>query len=423
MNHDLTQPLIYHLSFIISPDHFYLYPMSNNRQLFLTHLAPTSDAPLLLEIESAKGVELFGKDGKKWLDLISGISVSNVGHCHPDVVAAVTAQASKYMHVMVYGELVQSPQVEYAHALTTLLPESLNSCYLVNSGSEAIEGAMKLAKRYTGRHEIIAFNNAYHGSTQGALSIIGSEYFRNSYRPLLPSIKHLDYNNISALNEISTETACVIIEVIQGEAGAVFPSRGYIQAVAAACKKNGALLVIDEIQTGFMRTGNFMAFMDENIVPDILVLAKGMGGGMPIGAFIASREIMTTLASNPVLGHITTFGGHPVCCAAALAALKVVTKLDGREIERKGELFRSSLVHPEIKSISGKGLLLGVEFENEEINKKVIAECIENGVFTDWFLFAPHKMRIAPPLIIEDHQIFMACEIILKSLKKVTSDK
>ena len=397
--------------------------MSTNRQLFLTHLAQTSDAPLLLEIESAKGVVMFGKNGKKWLDLISGISVSNVGHCHPEVVKAVTDQASKYMHLMVYGELVQTPQVEFASALTAMLPESLSSCYLVNSGSEAIEGAMKLAKRYTGRHEIIAFNNAYHGSTQGALSIMGSEFFRNSFRPLLPSIKHLDYNDFSALEQISKQTACVIIEVVQGEAGAYMPSPGYLTAVARHCKQNGTLLVFDEIQTGFRRTGPFMAFMGEGVVPDILVLAKGMGGGMPLGAFLASKEIMACLMDNPVLGHITTFGGHPVCCAAALAALKIVAGIEATGIQRKGELFRKLLVHPEIKSISGKGLMLGVEFESEEFNKKVIDNCIENGVFTDWFLFAPHKMRIAPPLIIEDHQIFMACEIILNAVKQVTSDK
>jgi len=393
--------------------------MPNNRQLFLNHLAPTSDAPMLLEIESAKGVELFGKDGKKWLDLISGISVSNVGHCHPDVVKAVCDQASKYMHLMVYGELVQTPQLEFVKALTGMLPGNLDCCYLVNSGSEAIEGAMKLAKRATGRHEIIAFNNAYHGSTQGALSIIGSEYFRNSYRPLLPSVRHLDYNDIDALNQISNQTACVVIEIIQGEAGAMLPSTGYLEAVSAACRKNGALLVVDEIQTGFARTGSFMAFMDHNIIPDILVVAKGMGGGMPLGAFIASKTLMTALSNNPVLGHITTFGGHPVCCAAALAALKIVTGIDRSEIQRKGELFRTLLVHPEIKGITGKGLLMGVEFKSEVFNKKVIERCIENGVFTDWFLFAPHKMRIAPPLIIEDHQIFTACTLILQSVNQV----
>ena len=392
--------------------------MLNQRQLFLHHLAQTSTTPLLLEIDHAIGVEMFGKDGKKYLDLISGISVSNVGHCHPEVVQAITDQANKYMHLMVYGELVQTPQVAYAEALTGLLPEALSSVYLVNSGSEAIEGAMKLAKRFTGRHEIIAFNNAYHGSTQGALSIIGSEYFRNSFRPLLPSIKHLNYNDFSALNEISEQTACVVIEAVQGEAGAIPAQKDYLKAVAEKCRQTGALLVLDEIQTGFKRTGPLMAFMNEHIVPDILVLAKGMGGGMPIGAFIASNQIMNSFTDNPVLGHITTFGGHPVSCAAALATLKIITGISEVEIHRKSELFRKLLVHPEIKSVTGNGLLLGVEFENEETNKRIINTCIQNGVFTDWFLFAPQKMRIAPPLIIEDHQIFMACEVILKAVGK-----
>lgn len=393
--------------------------MPTNRQLFLSHLAPTSDSPMLLEIDHAKGVELFGKDGKKWLDLISGISVSNVGHCHPDVVEAVTRQVSRYMHLMVYGEVIQSPQVEYAQALTAFLPPSLSSCYFVNSGSEAIEGAMKLSKRFTGRHEIIAFNNAYHGSTQGALSIIGSEYFRNSFRPLLPGIQHLNYNIEEELEAITTKTACVIIEIIQGEAGAMVPDAGFLQKVAGRCKATGTLLVADEIQTGFRRTGPLMAFMDAGIIPDILVLAKGMGGGMPIGAFISSKEIMSSLASRPVLGHITTFGGHPVSCAAASAALKIVAEIDEKEIHRKSELFRTLLVHPQIKSISGKGLLLGVEFSDEIYCKRVIHKCIENGIFTDWFLFASQKMRIAPPLIISNHEISTACNLILKSINEV----
>lgn len=392
--------------------------MLNHRQLFLQHLAPTSTSPLLLEIDRASGCEMFAPDGKSYLDLISGISVSNVGHCHPDVVKAINAQVGRYMHLMVYGELVQAPQVNLAKALTDLLPDPLNSVYFVNSGSEAIEGAMKLAKRYTGRHEIIAFHNAYHGSTHGALSIIGSEYFRNSYRPLLPSIKHLHYNNKNELDQITEKTACVIIEAIQGEAGAVVPDEGYLAAIADRCKETGTLLVMDEIQTGFRRTGPLMAFMEEQIVPDILVLAKGMGGGMPIGAFVASRELMSCFADNPVLGHITTFGGHPVSCAAALASLIIVSNIEEREILRLGELFKSLLVHPAIRSVSGKGLLWSVEFENEEINKQVINTCLENGILTDWFLFAPHKMRIAPPLIIKDHQIFMACEVILKSISK-----
>jgi len=397
--------------------------MLSNRQLFLNHLAPTSDAPLMLEIEKAVGMVLYGAEGKEWLDLISGISVSNVGHCHPEVVQAVREQAGKYMHLMVYGEVVQSPQVTYAHELTAMLPGNLNCCYLVNSGSEAIEGAMKLAKRVTGRHEIVAYNNAYHGSTQGALSIIGSEYFRNSYRPLLPSIRHIEYNSFSGLDQISTNTACVIAEVVQGEAGCILPVQGYLKALAEKCTATGALLVFDEIQTGFNRTGSFMAFSAEQVIPDILVVAKGMGGGMPLGAFIASKEMMHTFTENPALGHITTFGGHPVSCAAAKATLHILKSMNPSDVTRKGELFRSLLVHSSVRSISGKGLLLAVEFESESFNRKVINRCIENGIFTDWFLFAPHKMRIAPPLIIEDHQIFMACEIILKSIDEVNNEK
>jgi acetylornithine/N-succinyldiaminopimelate aminotransferase len=392
--------------------------MLSNRQLFLRHVAQTSDAPLMLEIENAQGVFLFDTNGKQYLDFISGISVSNVGHCHPEVVEAVREQAGKYMHLMVYGELIQSPQVQYAKALTGLLPSSLNSCYFTNSGAEAIEGAMKLAKRYTGRPEIISFKNAYHGSTQGALSIMGSELFKNSFRPLLPAVRILDYNNKAQLNQITSQTACVIVEVIQGEAGVVMPENGFISALAEQCIKKGALLVFDEIQTGFRRTGPMMAFMDEGVVPDILVLAKGMGGGMPLGAFIAPIEMMKSLVSDPVLGHITTFGGHPVSCAAALAALRIVEQITPEDISRKSELLRNRIVHKKVKSVSGKGLMLAVEFGNEEFNRKVIARCLENGLLTDWFLFAPHKMRIAPPLTISDHQIFIAAELILQSIEE-----
>jgi acetylornithine/succinyldiaminopimelate/putrescine aminotransferase len=282
---------------------------------------------------------------------------------------------------------------------------------------------MKLAKRYTGRPQLVAFRNAYHGSTQGALSLMGDEYFRNAFRPLLPGILHLEFNNTNVLDQVTEKTAAVVIEIIQGEAGASCPTKGYLEAVAKRCRETGALLIVDEIQTGFHRTGPMMAFMNENIVPDILVLAKAMGGGMPVGAFIASKEIMNCLTNNPVLGHITTFGGHPVSCAAALAALRIVRSMDEKEIIRKGELFRQQLVHPAIKNITGKGLLLGVDFGDEATNKSVIARCIENGVFTDWFLFAPHKMRIAPPLVIEDHQIFMACGIILKSIEEMINEK
>lgn len=395
--------------------------MLTNRQLFLQHLAPTSDEPLMLEIESASGCEMFTSDGKVLIDLISGISVSSVGHCHPNVVHAVQEQASRYMHLMVYGEVIQAPQVQFATALTSMLPPSLNSCYLVNSGSEAVEGAMKLAKRVTGRHEIIAFENAYHGSTQGALSIIGSEYFRNSFRPLLPGIKHLQFNNVEMLQSITENTACVITEIIQGEAGAVASANGFLTKLQQRCRETGTLLIADEIQSGFKRTGSFMAFLDEGIVPDVLLLAKGIGGGMPLGAIVADKSLMQQLAQNPVLGHITTFGGHPVSCAAALAALKVIEQMPSEEITRKSELFREKLVHPFIREVTGKGLLLGIDFGTEWFNKEVIKRCIANGVFTDWFLFAPHKMRIAPPLIISDHQIFICCEVILKAVDEVAA--
>lgn len=390
-----------------------------NRQMFLSHLAQTSLEPLLIDIESASGVVLHGKDGKRWLDLISGISVSSAGHCHPEVVAAIHGQLNKYMHVMVYGELVLSPQVNFAKSLVDLLPAPLDCCYFVNSGSEAIEGAMKLAKRFTGRPNIIGFNDAYHGSTQGALSLIGSEYFRNAFRPLLPGVHHIDFDAYDQLDLINSNTACVVIEMVRGEAGALPAHPDFIAAVYHKCKQTGALFIVDEIQSGFHRTGPFMAFMDYNVIPDVLVLGKAIGGGLPMGAFIASRELMNSLASNPVLGHITTFGGHPVCCAAAMAALQVVERVGQSEVERKGRLFMDLLKHPAILSVSGKGLMMGVEFASEKLAKEVIASCIQKGVFTDWFLFAPHRIRIAPPLIINDDEIQQACAIIIESINEV----
>jgi acetylornithine/N-succinyldiaminopimelate aminotransferase len=327
------------------------------------------------------------------------------------------------MHLMVYGELVQTPQTELAHELCSLLPSTLNSCYFVNSGSEAIEGALKLAKRATGRTGIVSFKNAYHGSTHGALSIMGDEFFKTAFRPLLPGVTILDYGVETQLSQIDTHTACVVVEAIQGEAGAIEPANGFLKQLEARCRETGALLILDEIQTGFGRTGPLFAFSRSGITPDILVLAKGMGGGMPIGAFIASRELMSQFSANPVLGHITTFGGHPVSCAASLAALKVVKAISPEETERKGNLFREKLVHPEILSITGRGLMLGVEFRSENFNRSLITRCISRGVFTDWFLFAPNKMRIAPPLVIEDHHIFMACDVILQCLEDMLNDK
>lgn len=385
-------------------------------------LAQTSGQPLAMEVVSAQGVELFGPNGETWIDLISGISVSSVGHSNPDVLQAINEQASKYMHLMVYGELALSPQVEFARSILERLPKSLDNCYFVSSGSEAIEGAMKLAKCHTGRFEIAAFNNAYHGSTQGALSIIGSEYFRRSYRPLLPGIKHLDFDDEKQLEQIDSSTACVVMEMVRGEAGAMNPMTGFIKKVYDRCKHVGALFVVDEIQSGFYRTGPFMAFLDEDVVPDILVIGKAMGGGLPLGAFIAPKQIMSSLMENPVLGHITTFGGHPVCCAAGNASLSVLSQIGAHRIEQAETLFREKLVHPRIHSVSGKGLLLGVDLGTEAFNRAVVSECINRGLLTDWFLFAPHKLRIAPPLIISDDHISKACEVILESIEAVASN-
>jgi acetylornithine/succinyldiaminopimelate/putrescine aminotransferase len=387
------------------------------RQLFLANNAQTTDFPLLLEINRAEGICLFDADGNAYLDLISGIGVSNIGHSNPRVVAAIKNQVDQYMHLMVYGEYVQTPQVKFAQKLVSLLPPPLDSVYFVNSGTEAIEGAMKLAKRYTGRSEIVACRNSYHGSTQGALSIMGNEDYKQAYRPLLPGISLVEFNNPNDLEQITTNTACVIIETIQGEAGIRVPDLNYMQALRERCTQTGALLILDEIQAAFGRSGKLFAFEHFSITPDVLVLAKALGGGMPLGAFIASNQIMSALKENPILGHITTFGGHPVCCAAGLAALDVL--LDERLIEQvpeKEKLFRELLVHPAIKEVRGKGLMLAAELENFEINKKIIDRCIDHGVIVDWFLHCSNSMRIAPPLIITPAEIRKACSIILEAI-------
>ncbi|RRB07921.1 aspartate aminotransferase family protein [Larkinella rosea] len=387
-----------------------------HRQLFFQHVAQTSDFPLALEIERAEGVYLYG-NGSRYIDLISGIGVSNVGHRHPAVVAAIQEQLDKYLHLMVYGEYIQSPQVELAQALAQTLPEPLDTVYFTNSGTEAIEGTMKLAKRFTGRREIISCFNAYHGATQGALSLSGSENFKRNFRPLLPEIRHIQHGDWQHLELITGRTAAVILEVVQGEAGVRVPDASYLQAVRQRCTEVGALLVFDEIQTGFGRTGTFWAFEGFGVVPDIVVCAKGMGGGMPIGAFISSAEIMGVFKVNPILGHITTFGGHPVCSAASLATLRVVQaeKLHD-QAEAKGQLIRQLLVHPAIREIRGKGLMLAAEFESFDVLKPVIDRAIERGVITDWFLFCDNSMRIAPPLIITEAQIREACDILLDSI-------
>jgi acetylornithine/N-succinyldiaminopimelate aminotransferase len=384
-----------------------------NRRIFLNHIGQTSPAPLLLEIVRAEGCKLYDIHNKQYIDLIGGISVCNVGHRHPKVIEAINRQVNDYLHVMVNGELVLAPQTSYAKLLTDNLPPSLNSVFYTASGTEATEGAMKLAKRVTGRTQIAAFNNSYHGSTQGSLSIIGSEYWRNAFRPLLPGILHLDFNSLESLEHITAKTACVVAETIQAEAGVIVPRKSWMQALRKKCDDTGALLILDEIQCGFGRNGTLWAFDQFGIVPDILLLGKALGGGMPLGAFIADKKMMDALTNNPVLGHINTFGGHPVCCAAGFAAMKVL--LDENiiaDVPSKERLFIKHLRNPAIKSIRSCGLMIALEFENFEENKKVIDVLIETGVFTDWFLFAPQCLRIVPPLNISTTEITQACNII-----------
>lgn len=375
---------------------------------------------MALEIVKAEGCELIDSHGKRYIDLIGGISVANVGHRHPRVVEAIKTQADEYLHVMVYGEFVQSPQVQYAHALAEKLPSPLSSVYFTNSGAEAVEGAMKLAKRVSGRTEIIGFDHSYHGSTQGALSIIGSEYWRNAFRPLLPGVQHLRYNNFDDLDRITSRTACVIAETIQAEAGIKPPAKDWMQALRTRCTDTGTLLILDEIQAGFGRTGKLWGFQHFEVVPDVLLLGKALGGGLPLGAFIASPELMNQFTDNPVLGHITTFGGHPLSCSAGLAAFNVL-QAEGltAAVAEKAAWFRGNLTHEIIRSISNFGLWMALEFENFEQCKKVIDHCIANEVITDWFLFAPNCLRISPPLTITEDQVRKAAAVIIEGCRKI----
>lgn len=397
----------------------YLCDMLTQRQLFLQHVAQTSPAPLALEIVRAEGVYLYDASGHAYIDLIAGISVSNVGHRHPHVVGAIKAQLDKYMHLMVYGEYVQSPQVLLAQRIAQLLPAPLSSCYFVNSGAEAVEGALKLAKRFTGRTGLVSFRNAYHGSTHGALSMMGDEFFKQAFRPLLPDVQHLPFGDVEALQRIGTHTAAVLVEPVQGEAGAIVPPAGFLAALRARCNETGTLLLFDEIQTGFGRTGKLFGFEHSGVIPDIILFAKGLGGGMPIGAFVSSPAIMQTLTENPVLGHITTFGGHPVSCAAALATIEVLVNenlcagIAGRE-----QLIRRTLVHSAISEIRGQGLLLAVVLPDAAFCMEVIRRCIAQGVITDWFLFCDRALRIAPPLNITTEVLQNACNIILQSIEE-----
>lgn len=389
----------------------------NNRQVFLNHIGQTSPTPLALEIIKAEGCKLMDVDGKEYIDLIGGISVCNVGHGNKKVIGAINKQINDYLHVMVNGELVLSPQTAYAKLLTDNLPASLNSVFFTTSGTEATEGAMKMAKRFSGRTQIAAFNNSYHGSTQGSLSIMGSEYWRNAFRPLLPDILHLTFNSFESIDQITDQTACIIAETIQAEAGVIIPDKKWLQALRNKCNDTGTLLILDEIQCGFGRNGTLWAFEQFDIVPDVLLVGKALGGGMPLGAFIADKKIMDCLTNNPVLGHINTFGGHPVSCAAGNAALEFLLKENILEtVFEKEKLFIATLNSSKIKSIRSKGLMIALEFENFEENKKVIDALIANGVFTDWFLFASECLRIAPPLTITFEEITFVCSVINHTL-------
>lgn len=395
--------------------------MSSNREIFLNHLGLPSKNPLGIEIESANGIYMYDTKGKEYIDMVSGVAVSNVGHRHPKVIQAIKDQLDNYMHLMVYGEFIQSPQVHLAKKLTDNLPSSLDSVYFVNSGSEAIEGAIKLAKRYAGKTEIIAFKNAYHGGTHGALSILGNESLKNAFRPLLPDVKHIDFNSFDDLSEISEKTACVVVESVQAEAGIILPDQHFLSSLKEKCNNTGTLLILDDIQMGFGRTGKLFSFENFNFVPDIMAIAKGMGGGMPIGAFISSKEIMDSLTYNPELGHITTFGGHPVCCAAALANLEVILedKL-ADQANNKGAIFKEALSEiKQIKEIRQIGLMLGLELENIATTDKLIQHFIEHGLVSDRFLFMPNAFRIAPPLIISQTEIEKTIGLINKCFKKM----
>ena len=390
----------------------------NVRQLFQQHIAQTSQAPIGLHIVRAKGNYLFDAEGKSYLDLIGGISVCNLGHGREEIINAVKRQAESYMHVMVYGELVQSPQVAYATLLTQHLPSTLDSIYFTNSGAEATEGALKLARRVTGRTDIIAANKSYHGNTTGALSVMGDEYWRNAFRPLMPGVWHYDYNSNELIDHINENTACVILETVQAEAGVIAPQKAWLKSVREKCTQTGTLLILDEIQCGFGRTGMLWGFECLDVIPDILLLGKALGGGMPLGAFVSSYQNMQTLTHSPVLGHITTFGGHPVCCAAGMAAFELLLKEKIIEdVTHKEQLCLSLLKHSNIKAVRSKGLLIAVQLDSFDGVMNVLSKCLAQGLFADWFLFASDCIRIAPPLTITKDEIRKACEILLTCLE------
>ncbi|HET8858653.1 aspartate aminotransferase family protein [Marivirga sp.] len=392
----------------------------SEKEIFLTHIAQTSPFPFLLEIESAKGIYLYSSDGKPYMDLISGVAVSNLGHQHPKVIEAIKKQLDKHMHIMVYGEYVQSASNQLAKLLCDHLPKHLNSVYFCNSGAESIEGALKLAKRVTGRTQMLAFRGAYHGSTHGALSISSNENKKYRFRPLLPDVGFLRLNNHDDLSFITERTACVVIETVQGDAGIRIPEKKFLEALRQKCNETCTLLIMDEIQSGIGRTGKLFAFEHFGVEPDILCTAKALGGGLPLGAFIANKNQMSLFTKQPMLGHINTFGGNPMSCAAAVATLEVI--LEGNflsEVERKGAKFEELISHPAIVEVRRKGMMFAFEFESDEIVNKIVQECLANGVICFWFLSCPNSFRIAPPLTINDEEIDKACEIINNAIKKV----
>lgn len=393
--------------------------MDFSQETFLNKLAQTTDSPYLIAIERAEGIYLYSPEGKRYTDLISGIGVSNIGHRHPKVIEAIKKQLDKHMHVMVFGEYIQAPSNQLAARLTGLLPQALNCCYFVNSGTEANEGALKLAKRFTGRTEIVSCHKSYHGSTHGSLSVSGNEQKKYAFRPLLPDVRFIHFNEAKDLETITDRTACVIIETVQGDAGVRIPSKAYLQALRKRCTDTGALLIFDEIQCGMGRTGTLFAFEQFDVVPDILTIGKAFGGGLPIGAFIADKEIMRTLTHDPPLGHITTFGGNPVCCASALATLEVIEEEHLlANVERKGKLFEELLVHPSIKEIRRIGLLFAIDFDSAERVNRIVNLAKEKGIICYWFLSHPYSFRIAPPLTITEEQIRESCTILLECIKQ-----
>ncbi|MEQ8363863.1 MAG: aspartate aminotransferase family protein [Cyclobacteriaceae bacterium] len=391
--------------------------MEYSPEVFLTHLAQTTPFPFLIPIERAEGIYLYTPDGKQYIDLISGVGVTNIGHRHPKVVQAIKDQVDKHLHVMVYGEYIQSTPNLLAQKLTSLLSKSLNCCYFVNSGTEANEGALKLAKRATGRTGIISCRKSYHGSTHGSLSVSGNETKKNAFRPLLPDVRFIEFGNADHLSLINNKTACVIMETIQGDAGVRIPTKAYMKNLRKRCDETGTLLILDEIQCGMGRTGSWFAYEQFNIVPDILTIGKAFGGGLPIGAFIADQKLMKLLTHDPMLGHITTFGGNPVCCASALATLEVLQEEKLIEqVEAKGKLFEKYLTHPSIKEIRRIGLFFAIDFESEEKVKRIVDNALEMGAVCFWFLSCPNSFRIAPPLTITEDEIKLSCEILLAAI-------